>query len=164
MNRSSGPLCSSAVGSSVPCSPVAAPFKASAKWITGGLTEKHTQEIGLDAIEGLSSGPPALLTPWQEIRIVSEQKTHLLPSLLRPLPSISFHLLFSALLLFSPQLHPSSSPRLSLLISPNIAFAFFSLFTSFHHFILFCSLLCLSPLLLSLFPPCPVAEGLTSDC
>lgn len=132
MNRSSGPLCSSAVGSSVPCSPVAAPFKASAKWITGGLTEKHTQEIGLDAIEGLSSGPPALLTPWREIRIVSEQKTHLLPSLLHPLPSVSFHLLFSALLLFSSSPHsfiphpphvclywfPQISPSLSFPSSP----------------------------------------------
>lgn len=89
------------MGSCVLRSPVAAPLKASAKWITGGPAEKYTQVI---AMGGLSSGPPALLKPWQEIRGVSEQKNHLRPSLLSLLFCFPFHLLCSAPLISSPLL------------------------------------------------------------
>lgn len=43
-------------------SPVDSLLRESAKWITGGLTEKYTQVI---EIRGLLSAP---LTPWQEMR------------------------------------------------------------------------------------------------
>ena len=107
------------------CSTVPAPLKASAKCITGGLTEKYTEEI---AIEGLSSGPPAPLRPRQEIRGVSHEKNHLLPSLLLfPISSPLF--CSSSCFLSSPLLTLTFPPMSSL--SPSSLIIVLYLLSSF---------------------------------
>ena len=147
------------------CSPVPSPLKASAKCITGGLTEKYTEEI---AIEGLSSGPPAPLRPRQAIRGVSHEKNHLLPSLLLfPISSPLFCSSSRFLSWSSPLLTLTFAPVSSL--SPSSVIIALYLLSSFTSSVFFLSVPPPPPpppppLLLSLFPSLPVAEGLTSDC
>lgn len=125
--------------------------------------EIHTRDCSREALKWPYS-PPNTMT-----RGVSEQKNHLLPSLLPP--SISRFISF-----FFLHLSPSS-PLLStsLDVFSNKPFSCFSL-SLLPSFDCTCSLL--SPPLLSspcifpfcspsppaLTPLCPVAEGLTSDC